>query len=242
MSGREALAFAAGLLRAQGSAAERIETSHEARALSVSLAADLAALLEPSLEVARFVARAGPEALAEEAAARAGEEHEIARTRLALFWNGDRSARLDYLSRAMLRPYAEVLRAHAVAVDRKHAEGRCPCCGSAPAVGCRRGGGEGEGAARFLVCALCGLEWPYLRIVCPACFERTPEKLPAFTSEKHPGVRIETCETCRRYVKSFDLSEDARPVPEIDDLASIALDLWAIDEGYTRIEPGLAGL
>jgi formate dehydrogenase maturation protein FdhE len=53
---------------------------------------------------------------------------------------------------------------------------------------------------------------------------------------------VDACQTCRRYVKTFDLSQDARPVPEVDDLTSIALDLWAAQQGFTRIEPGLAGL
>jgi formate dehydrogenase maturation protein FdhE len=55
-------------------------------------------------------------------------------------------------------------------------------------------------------------------------------------------LRIEACETCHRYVKSIDLSQDARPIPEVDDLASIAMDLWAVDQGFTRFEPGLAGI
>ena len=28
----------------------------------------------------------------------------------------------------------------------------------------------------------------------------------------------------------------------VDDLASLAMDLWAIDEGWTRLEPGWAGI
>jgi FdhE protein len=55
-------------------------------------------------------------------------------------------------------------------------------------------------------------------------------------------VRIEACETCRRYMKSIDLTLDARPIPEVDDVLSISLDLWAADQGFTRIEPGIAGL
>jgi formate dehydrogenase maturation protein FdhE len=43
-------------------------------------------------------------------------------------------------------------------------------------------------------------------------------------------------------VKSIDLTKDARPVPEIDELLSLSMDLWAMDEGFTRIEPGLAGI
>lgn len=238
----EPLRFAAGLLRAQAKAASAIDGFHAARPLSGSLADDLDRMLAPLLDVATFVAREAPKPLASEALERAREDEPLVRTRLSVFWNGDRKAREHYLSRAMLRPYAEVLRANAVAVQRLHAEGRCPFCGSGPAVGCRRGGSASEGAARLFVCALCGLEWPSLRILCPACLERDPTKLPAFTSDKHPAVRLEACETCRRYVKSFDLSDDARPVPEIDDLASLALDLWAIEQGFTRIEPGLAGL
>jgi FdhE protein len=99
-----------------------------------------------------------------------------------------------------------------------------------------------EGARRMLGCALCGGEWLFGRILCPACFEEDPTKLPSFQSEKHSTVRIEACETCHRYVKSLDLSEDARPIPEVDDLVSLSMDLWAVEQGLTRIEPGLAGL
>ena len=99
-----------------------------------------------------------------------------------------------------------------------------------------------EGAKRSLGCALCGAEWPFPRILCPSCHEEDPKKLPAYSAAAQPAVRIEACETCRRYVKSIDLSEDARPIPEVDDLASLSLDLWALREGFERTEPGLAGL
>ena len=94
----------------------------------------------------------------------------------------------------------------------------------------------------MLGCSLCGTEWLFERILCPSCFEEDPRKLPSFRDEAHPTIRIEACETCSRYVKSLDLSEDARPIPEVDDLVSIAMDLWAAEQGFTRIEPGLAGI
>ena len=28
----------------------------------------------------------------------------------------------------------------------------------------------------------------------------------------------------------------------VDDLVSLSMDLWAADEGYTRIDPGMAGI
>ena len=94
----------------------------------------------------------------------------------------------------------------------------------------------------MLGCALCGGEWLFARILCPSCAEADPPRLPSFQNDRHPAVRIEACETCRRYVKSLDLSEDARPIPEVDDLASIAMDLWAVEQGFTRVEPGMAGI
>jgi FdhE protein len=77
---------------------------------------------------------------------------------------------------------------------------------------------------------------------CPACSEQNPDKLPCFRSNRHPAARIEACETCRSYVKSLDLTEDGRLIPEVDDLVSLAMDLWATEEGFKRIEPGLAGV
>jgi formate dehydrogenase maturation protein FdhE len=43
-------------------------------------------------------------------------------------------------------------------------------------------------------------------------------------------------------VKSIDAGVDAQAIPEVDDLLSVALDLWAQGQGYSRLEPGLAGL
>ena len=80
------------------------------------------------------------------------------------------------------------------------------------------------------------------RILCPACEEGDPAKLPSFQSASYPAVRIEACETCHRYVKSIDLTGDTRAIPEVDDLVSLGMDLWAANEGFARIEPGLAGV
>ena len=95
---------------------------------------------------------------------------------------------------------------------------------------------------RTLICALCGYEWQSLRIKCPACGEEDPKKLPVFSAQERLGARVEACETCRGYVKSIDLTLDARQIPEIDDLATLALDLWAAEQGFERLEPGLAGV
>jgi formate dehydrogenase accessory protein FdhE len=239
---QEFLKFAAGLFRVQARMAEAIEVLHAERSFSGHLGEEADRFLDEASAILRYAAEAGPEALAGDARARQKDLASTARDRLLVYWSGDRITKEDYLSRAILRPYTEALRRWHLPPDRVHRRGHCPFCGGAPWIGVRRDASQMEGARRHLGCALCGAEWPVSRIVCPACFEEDPYKLPSFQSEKHPTVRIEACETCRRYVKSIDLSEDARPVPEVDELVSLSMDLWAVEQGFSRIEPGVAGL
>lgn len=222
--------------------AEALEAGHAAAPLSGHLDVDADLLLGPASSLLRYAAEEGPQTLAADARARQEDLPSTRRARLLEYWSGDRPATEDYLSRAILRPYVEVLRLAAITPDRIHRRGRCPFCGGSPWVGARRDGSAMEGARRMLCCALCGGEWLFERILCPSCFEENPDRLPSFSSDAHPSVRIEACETCQRYVKTLDLSQDARPIPEVDDLVSVAMDLWALDQGFTRLEPGLAGL
>jgi formate dehydrogenase maturation protein FdhE len=238
----EPLRFAAGLYRAQGLLASAIERVHADRPLSGRSREDVERVLGAGSEVLRFAAEHGPPVLAEQARARGGEDRSVGRDRLLTWWDGDRSSREDYLSRALLRPYVEVLARLAVTPDRLHRAGHCPVCGGAPWIAARRTESDGDGARRSLGCALCGGEWNISRIRCPCCAEEDPARLPSFQSDTYPTARIEACETCHRYVKSLDLTVDARAMPEVDDLLSIGMDLWAGREGFTRIEPGLAGV
>jgi FdhE protein len=238
----EPLRFAAGLYAVQARAADAIDDAHARRPLTGRLVEDAERFENEAREILRQVSRTGPAPLAESASSRLRDSSADAAARLRVYWQGDGTENGGYLSRAILRPYVEVLRRRAVTPDRLHRRGRCPFCGGAPGIALRRDGVEMEGARRLLGCALCGAEWSFSRILCPACFEEDPYKLPGFRAEPHSAVRIEACETCRRYVKSIDLSADARPIPEVDDLVSLSMDLWAAEEGFTRIEPGLAGL
>ncbi len=241
-SARDPLSFAAGLYRVQGRVAAAIEAAQADERLSGHLDEDIERFLDQVSSILRYAAEEGPEVLSGEARSRQADLSSTAQTRLLVYWAGDRTSGEDYLSRTILRPYVEFLRSINLAPDRIHKRGQCPFCGGLPLVSVRREGSLMEGAKRLLACALCGGEWIFERILCPSCFEEDPHKLPHFQGDKHPAVRIEACETCRRYVKSIDLSEDARPIPEVDDLASLSMDLWAAEQGYTRIEPGLAGI
>ena len=238
-TGAGPLCFAAALYRTQARLAA--SALHLEPPLSGRLEADLDRLLDGLHDLLGFAAEHGPAALAEHARARAREPPADARARLLAWWKAEASTADDYLSRAFLRPYTEVLAHLRVPPDRLRRPGRCPFCGGAPWIAARRTEGDGDGARRRLGCGLCGGEWTFNRICCPRCAEADPAKLPSFSSDAHPPVRIEACESCRHYVKSIDLTVDGRAIPEVDDLASLSMDLWAAREGFERIEPGLAG-
>jgi FdhE protein len=242
---RAPLAFGAGLYAAQASAAALVSTAHRRHALSGVLDRDVPRLAEGFRGVLRFAASSAPPDLAEIARARAAENDEAFMARLGSAWSGDTDGRSDYLSRAALRPYLEVLAAVKVRPDRAaRAPGAtgCPFCAGPPWIAARRAETGTDGAQRFFGCALCGTDWPGGRLRCPACGEDHPDKLPSFQTDRHPTARIEACESCRRYVKSLDLTLDGRLIPEVDDLVSVSMDLWAAEQGFTRIEPGLAGI
>lgn len=150
---------------------------------------------------------------------------------------------LAFVVDAVLQPFAEA----AVGRPATGAEGQppsglacCPMCGSPPVVAALKE--EGQGAKRVLLCSLCSTEWDYLRVVCPACDEKRFDALPVFTSEAVAHVRIDACDSCRVYLKTVDLSKDGLAIPAVDDIATIALDLWAREAGYTRLHPNLLRL
>ena len=117
---------------------------------------------------------------------------------------------------------------------------RCPRCAALPVAGVLREGGHG--AKRSLLCSICPHEWECLRMICPACGEQDFDKLPIFTAEQFAHVRIDGCDSCHRYIKTIDLTKDGLAVPCVDDLASVSLDLWARERGYTRVKGNVFGI
>jgi FdhE protein len=234
------LRFAAGLFRIQDRIARAFADAGN-EPLTGQLDRDGARLLGLAEELFAFAETEGPPELAEIARARRADEPETARSRLLLYWAGERETADDFLSRALLRPYVETLAGAGIAPDRPRQEGHCPNCGGRPIVAVREGDPASPGVCRGLVCALCGGSWRFSRTHCPSCLEEEPAKLPRFQAELFPAVRLDACESCRLYVKSIDLDLERSAIPEVDDLASLPMDLWAIREGYRRIEPGWSG-
>lgn len=140
-----------------------------------------------------------------------------------------------------LQPYAESLADRTGPVEtRETTPSLCPRCSSRPQVGALRQ--QGDGAKRSLICSLCATEWDYRRLVCPACAEENVDKLPVYTAEGLDHIRVEACDTCRRYIKTIDLTKNGRAVPVVDELAAIPLSLWAAENGYTKVRANLLGL
>ena len=95
---------------------------------------------------------------------------------------------------------------------------------------------------RRLVCALCATAWVFPRSVCPACDTSGDEGLQFHVHDALPHVRVESCRTCRRYLKSVDLRVLGLAMPLVDDLATVELDLWAAEQGLEKIAPNVLGL
>jgi FdhE protein len=144
-----------------------------------------------------------------------------------------------FLSQIVKQPYQETLARRRGALPPA-VQPICPFCGAHPLVAILRP--EGDGAKRSLLCNLCFTEWDFRRILCPHCGEEDKDKLPVYTAEEFPHIRVEACDTCRSYIKSVDLTRNGLAVPEVDELASIPLDLWAAENGYSKLQPNLFGL
>ncbi len=245
-SSREVLTFYAGLAERQRALFLQASRADPA-ALSFADSIDIAAASEAAHDFLAWLEGAGPAPLARSVAAIRTETRDwrqlirdvVTReaTEPADPPGGDAMDEVRaFIVDAVLQPYAEA------AVSLRHENGsadgkslhqaRCPVCACRPSVGTLRE--AGHGARRALVCARCLTEWEFLRVMCPGCREERFDALPVYTADEFPHVRIEACDTCRRYLKTIDLTKDGLAVPIVDDIASMPLDLWAAEKGYRR--------
>ena len=122
----------------------------------------------------------------------------------------------------------------------------CPVCGGPPQVSviAEQSGEFMAGSPRWLVCSRCATWWAFARAVCPACGEDDSRRLAAYDVENLAPARIDACDVCRAYIKSFDLRRPGGRdvVPLVDDVATLALDLWAHERGLHRTTRSLAGV
>jgi formate dehydrogenase maturation protein FdhE len=117
----------------------------------------------------------------------------------------------------------------------------CFACGSPPQVAVLRDLPDAVGH-RSLMCSMCGTEWRFRRLTCPHCGETEAGKLPVHTAESIAHVRVDACTTCSRYIKTVDLRKDGNAVPLVDELAAVELDIWAQEQGMTKLRANVLGL
>ena len=146
----------------------------------------------------------------------------------------------EFLSLAFLQPYAESVRSHAPMLPEGYTLALCPFCNRKPGLGVLRQ--QGDGGLRSLLCGFCLTEWKFRRIICPGCGEENHAKLPVYTAEAFPHIRVECCDSCQTYIKSVDFTKNGLADTLVDELASVPLDLWAQEKGYAKLRPNLLGM
>ncbi|MFN3486013.1 MAG: formate dehydrogenase accessory protein FdhE, partial [Planctomycetota bacterium] len=99
---------------------------------------------------------------------------------------------------------------------RAELRGESPCCAAPPVASILREDREAGALRRTLLCGRCAHEWNFPRLLCPQCREERPEKLPRYGAAEIPWVRIEACDSCRRYLKAIDLSKNPAAEPLVD--------------------------
>lgn len=137
----------------------------------------------------------------------------------------------------ILRAYAEQVRPILERLDdgsptgAAWQRGYCPMCGAWPLLGELRG----IELAEFLRCAGCGSGWRWRRLMCPYCGNDDYQSLRRLQVEGEQRFHVSVCQRCTGYLKvgnAFDPPPAA--LLALDDLASMHLDVAAIERGYRR--------
>ena len=259
---REILHFYAEILEWQSGLFRRLSEVAQKKPLSGAFESDHSLLLERFGSLLNLIQEKGSQALTAQADEIGAAEADWKES-LVAWWNGESDSTQVFFPRVCLQPYLEFLaqtdtppfdsKINAFAPSRLEAaqpRRDCPFCGRKPQLALLSdvpsepglADGAAEGGKRFLMCGDCMTIWPFQRIACPNCSEVDPRKLPYYSAEEFPNLRVECCDSCKRYLKAIDMTRDRRPVPTVDELAAIPLDLWAWEQNYIKIQPNLAGI
>lgn len=240
---KELLSFYAKLLRAQKEIYEFLRRQRSWLP-SGSLKDDLVVITPCFPIFLSTVVTDGPASLAQEARNLSNAGSEVIEELLRIYWQSPSD--VQFFAKAFLQPYGRWL-AESGGRPRDRTsdsqENRCPLCGGMPQVSfLQTKEVSAEGGNRDLVCATCLSTWSFRRVVCAFCLEERPSKLGYFHTRDYDHVRVEACDTCKRYIKGVDLTRFGLAVPLVDEVASAALDVWAQEHGYSKIELNLVGL
>jgi FdhE protein len=96
--------------------------------------------------------------------------------------------------------------------------------------------GVDPGRQRFLSCGGCGSRRRYRRTQCPFR-ENDSQRLTVLAAQGEGGLRIDYCETCKRYLKTYDGQGDE--AVQLLDWTSLHLDLVTRDRSLERMTASL---
>jgi hypothetical protein len=218
--------------------------SFDGAGISGSFESDLPIIAQLAASTLKVLVEVGPATLSSEAQSLLDDPRSCERA-IAAYWReptGD-----QFFAKTLLQPYLHWLAAKGLSPQRRFVRARnlCPSCGGPPQVSILTGAAGApleNGGGRQLQCASCLSTWSFRRVVCPACGEEEDMKLVYFLSAEFDHVRIDACDTCHRYLKTVDLRRLGLAVPLVDEAATAALDAWAVEHGYEKIELNLLGL
>ena len=146
-----------------------------------------------------------------------------------------------FYARAFLEPVITAIAQADSSQPTDWTQNFCFACGGPPQVAVIRDLPDAVGS-RSLVCSMCATEWRFRRLTCPHCGEIEADKLPVHTAESITHVRVDACSTCSRYIKTVDLRKRGDAVPLVDELAAVELDIWAQEQGLTKLPVNVLGL
>ncbi|MFH2218233.1 MAG: formate dehydrogenase accessory protein FdhE [Pseudomonadota bacterium] len=106
-------------------------------------------------------------------------------------------------------------------------KGYCPICGSVPGLSVLEGEGE-----RFLFCGFCWHKWQVQRLYCPFCENKDSKTLHYFFSEEEKELRVNVCDSCKKYIKTIDARKTERIIyPPLEQVSTLHLDIQAREKG-----------
>jgi formate dehydrogenase maturation protein FdhE len=152
------------------------------------------------------------------------------RTETASSRSPDDAARFDQVFSLALRPF--LMRCAEGLLPRLDlslwTHGYCPLCGGDPELAVL----VAPAGQRFLICVRCTGRWPFDESACPFCLNDDRRRLTALAGPDR-RYRIDACDACLRYLKTYDERGADRPVlPGIDTIATLPLDAAAMQRGY----------
>ena len=113
--------------------------------------------------------------------------------------------------------------------------GGCPACGGAPVASMIVGWAKAD-RARYCCCALCSTMWNHVRIKCTAC-DSTAGISYYLIEDQSKDIAVETCTTCRTYIKHLHQHRKPDIEPFADDIASYGLDMLIQQQDFRRATP-----